>query len=99
MTEKRKIVYRVLVGTYSDEDEKAHWETWSTWDTQKDAYNAMHEYREEWGRRDVTPIRIVKITDPDRFGNGDETFIDETGADIIEWARMVRAGEHEWEEH
>ena len=27
--QKRKIVYRVLVGTYSDEDEKAHWDTWS----------------------------------------------------------------------
>lgn len=100
MIEKQKVVYRVLVGTYCDEDEKAHWDIWSTWNTQKEAYDAMREYREEWGRMDVTPIRIVKVVDPKPSGHGDDqTFIDETGADIIEWARLVKAGEHEWGEH
>lgn len=98
MTEKPKIVYRVLVATMNSDD-KAHWDCWSTWNDQRSAYSAMAEYREEWGARDITPIRIVKLINPDRYGNSpDETFIDETGTDIVEWERMVNAGEYAPEE-
>jgi hypothetical protein len=98
MTEKPKIVYRVLVATMNSDD-KAFWDCWSTWDCQAKAYAAMIEYREEWGHRDITPIRIVKLINPDRYGNSpDEAFIDETGTSIVEWERMVNAGEYMPEE-
>jgi hypothetical protein len=94
MAEKPKVLYRVLIATMSQGDPKATWECWSTWDDQRAAYAAMAEYREEWGPKDFTPIRIVKLINADKFGNSrDETFIDETGTDIIEWARMINAGE------
>jgi len=93
MTEKRKIVYRVLVATMNSDD-KAYWDCWSTWDEQGKAYDAMAEYRAEWGWKDITPIRIVRLVNPDKYGNSDdETFIDETGTSIVEWERMVNAGE------
>jgi hypothetical protein len=98
MIEKQKVVYRVLVATMNSDD-KAYWDCWSTWNEQAKAYAAMAEYREEWGRKDYTPIRIVKLINPDKFGNSaDETFIDETGTDIVEWERMVNAGEYMPEE-
>jgi hypothetical protein len=93
MAEKPNVIYRVLVATMSEGDPKADWEAWSGWNTQREAYKAMAEYREEWGPKDVTPIRIVRVERKTGLGLADETFIDETGADIIEWARMVNAGE------
>lgn len=92
MPEKPKIIYRVLVAAI-DSDDNAYWDCWSTWDEQAKAYAAMAEYREEWGRKDFTPIRIVRCVMTQKLGVQDETFIDETGTSIIEWKRMVNAGE------
>ena len=51
----------------------------------------MRGYRAEWGGWDkgLTPIRIVRVR------GDDETFIDETGAGLQEWARLVAEGEIE----
>ena len=90
MPQECKSFYRVVVGTH-DYDGNPAWETWSTWDTQKKAYDAMRGYRAEWGGWDkgLTPIRIVRVR------GDDETFIDETGAGLQEWARLVAEGEIE----
>lgn len=90
MPQEHETRYRVLVGTH-DYDGRPSWECWSTWDTQSDAYYAMRGYRAEWSDWDkgLTPIRIVRVR------GDDETFIDETGAGLQEWARLVAEGEFE----
>lgn len=95
--DKPRIFFRLLIGElYGD---KPRWAVWSTHDTQPEAYEAMAEYREAYPtEKRLTPLRIVRVVDEGKLSDEeDRTFIDEVGVGLEEWARMVNAGEIEWE--
>ena len=94
--EQRRIFYRVLI---AEMYVNPHWGVWSTHDTQREAYEAVTSYRESYpGEKGLTPLRIVRVVDEGKDADEeDRTFIDETGAGLAEWARLIEANEVEWE--
>lgn len=75
--------------------EAARWQTYTTHDSQREAYEAMSEYRDgNAEEKGLLPMRIVRVVGKNRYDlKGDETFIDETGCGLVEWQRMVLSGE------
>jgi hypothetical protein len=92
-----KPFYRLLIGELWGE--VASWAVWSTHDTQREAYEAMADYRESYpSEMRLTPLRIVRVAREGKpEDEEDRTFVDETGVGLEEWKRMIEAEEIERE--